>query len=126
MGIVGLSGVAPIHLLDSGSTYREAPYDFWLHTGLMLGTLFVAALLLGAESPGAWGGAALLAGGTIFGFALSRTLGLAAVLVEGCVVARSVYRLAMLPPRRGPAGWRGVSSGTPCDAWGMAHQIRGL
>jgi hypothetical protein len=112
VGIMGLVGVALVHLLDSGSKFQETPYLFWMYVGLMVASLAVAGLLLHTETWLGWAAAGSLAGSVIVGFVLSRTLGLpgsskdisnwgeslglGSLLIEGCVVALSVYRLAMM------------------------------
>lgn len=112
VGIMGLVGVALIHLLDSGSKFKETPYIFWMYVGLMLASLMVAGLLLHVENWRTWAAAGGLAGATIVGYVLSRTtglpgapndignwgesLGLASLLVEGCIVALAIYRLFMM------------------------------
>ena len=76
----------------------------------MIGSVGTAAVLLRRSDPRAWAAAALLSGGTIFAFVLSRTvglpqgaddignwtepLGMASLFVEGSVVALSAAMLA--------------------------------
>jgi hypothetical protein len=112
VAIMGLVGVALIHLLDSGSKFAETPYIFWMYVGLMVASLAVAGLLLHTESWRAWAMVGGLAGTTILGFVLSRTaglpgaskdvgnwsepLGLASLFIEGCIVALALYRLFMM------------------------------
>ena len=114
VGIMGLVGVALIHLLDSGSKFGETPYMFWMYVGLMVASLGVAGLLLHTESWRTWAMAGGLAGVTILGYVLSRTtglpgaskdvgnwsepLGLASLLIEGCIVALALYRVFMMRP----------------------------
>jgi hypothetical protein len=114
VGIMGLVGVALIHLLDSGSKFGETPYVFWMYVGLMVASLGVAGLLLHTESWRTWALAGGLAGVTILGYVLSRTtglpgatkdvgnwsepLGLASLLIEGCIVALALYRVFMMRP----------------------------
>ena len=96
--IVGLAGIALIHLLDSIGKYGETRYLFWMYIALIVGCLGVA-------------------GSAMAGYVLSRTtglpgatddignwtepLGLASLFVEGAVVAVSSYAFAMA--RRVPA-----------------------
>jgi hypothetical protein len=112
VGIMGLVGVALIHLLDAGSKFEETPYIFWMYVGLMAASLAIAGLLLHIENWRTWAAAGGLAAATISGYVLSRTiglpgatndignwgesLGLASLLVEGCVVALALYRLYMM------------------------------
>lgn len=114
LGIMGLVAVALIHLLDSGSKFHETPYIFWMYVGLMIASLIVGASLLHVESHVAWVVAGVLAGLTMIGFVISRTvglpyasndignwgeqLGLASLFIEGCVVALASYRLVMIRP----------------------------
>jgi len=116
VGIMGLVGVALIHLLDSGSKFGETPYIFWMYVGLMVASLTVAGLLLHTESWRTWALVGGLAGMTVLGYVLSRTtglprasadvgnwsepLGLASLFIEGCIVALALYRLFMMRPVR--------------------------
>ena len=116
VAIMGLVGVALIHLLDSGSKFAETPYIFWMYVALLVASLGVAGLLLHTESWRTWAMAGGLAGSAIVGYVLSRTtglpgagkdvgnwsepLGLAALFIEGCIVALALYRLFMLRPAR--------------------------
>jgi hypothetical protein len=101
--IVGLGGVALIHLLDEPSTFQETPYKGWLFLGLILGCVATAMTLASRSDTRAWTAATLLPFGAIAGFVISRTiglpqsaddignwsepLGLASLFVEGSVVA---------------------------------------
>jgi hypothetical protein len=76
VGIMGLIGVALIHLVDSGSKLGETPYLFWMYLGLMVASIAVASFLLHTESVRAWGAAGGLAALTMAGYILSRTTGL--------------------------------------------------
>jgi hypothetical protein len=109
--VVGLAGIALIHLLDSIGKYGETRYLFWLYIALMLASLAVAGMLLHSRARAVWAAAAGLAASAIAGYVLSRTtglpnatgdignwtepLGLAALFVEGAVVAVSTYALAL-------------------------------
>src|ERR1700754_2007650 len=111
---VGLAGVALIHLLDSLGKFRETPYMGWMYVGLMLSCLAVAATLLHAHALEAWLATIALSASAIAGFVLTRTvglpqahddignwsepLGLAALFVEGAVIATAGYALAALRP----------------------------
>ena len=101
--VVGLAGVALIHLLDLHDTYLASPYKGWLYLALIAGTLACAAALVRRDDPRAWLGACLLPAGAFAAFVWSRTvglpggaddignwwepLGLASLFVEGAVVA---------------------------------------
>ena len=114
VAVVGLAGVALIHLLDSLGKFQEAPYMGWMYVGLMLSCLAVAAALVRANAREAWLAALALPAAAIAGFTLTRTvglpqasedignwsepLGLAALFVEGAVIAVAGYALAALRP----------------------------
>jgi hypothetical protein len=103
LAIVGLAGVALIHVLDAHDTFLSAPYKGWLYVGLIVGSLGTAAVLARRSDRRAWAAALLLPLGAIAAFVLSRTvglpngaddirnwwepLGLASLFVEGSVVA---------------------------------------
>ena len=105
LAVVGLTGVALIHLLDLHDTFVSAPYKGWLYVALIAGALVCAAGLVRRDDARAWTGAALLALGAFAAFVWSRTvglpsgaddignwwepLGLASMFVEGAVVALS-------------------------------------
>jgi hypothetical protein len=111
---VGLAGIALIHLLDSLGKFQETPYMGWMYVGLMVSCLAVAATLLHRHVREAWLAAAVLPASAIAGFVLTRTvglpqahedignwsepLGLAALFVEGAVIAVAAYALAALRP----------------------------
>ena len=103
VAVIGLAGVALIHVLDAHDTFTATPYKGWLFVGLIAGALASAGWLLRAGDSRAWAAAALLSLGAIVGFIYSRTvglpgsaddignwwepLGLASLFVEGAVVA---------------------------------------
>jgi hypothetical protein len=103
LAVVGLAGVALIHLLDAHDTFVSAPYKGWLYVCLIGGSLATAAVLVRRSDPRAWAAALLLPLGAITAFVLSRTvglpngaddignwwepLGLASLFVEGSLVA---------------------------------------
>jgi hypothetical protein len=107
VGVVGLSGIALIHLLDSISKFKETPYVAWMYIALMIGSVVVAAALVHSRDRRLWLAAGFLAMCAIVGYVLSRTvglpnatddignwtepLGLASLFVEGAVVAVSAY-----------------------------------
>ena len=108
--VVGLAGVALIHLLDLPGKFGETPYLAWLYIGLILGCVVAAAALIRHSDPRAWTAAALLPLGALVGFTLTRTvglpqamgdignwaepLGLASLFVEGSLVTLSCAMLA--------------------------------
>ena len=65
IAIVGLAGVALIHLLDLPGTFDGQAYKGWLYLGLIAGTLLTAAALIRSSDPRAWLAAALLPLGPI-------------------------------------------------------------
>ncbi len=114
VGIVGLAGIALIHVLDSVSKYGETRYIFFLYILLIVTVLGAAALLLRGDSRTAWAVAALTTGATLTGYILSRTiglpqasqdignwsdpLGLTSVFVESCTLVLASYKVLTLLP----------------------------
>jgi hypothetical protein len=110
LAVVGLAGVALIHLLDAPGTFASSPYKGWLYTALIVGSLATAAVLVRHSDPRAWAAAAVLCLGAIAAFVVSRTvglpqgaddignwtepLGLASLFVEGSVLALAAAMLA--------------------------------
>ena len=110
VAVVGLAGVALIHVLDAHDTFVSSPYKGALYLGLIGGTLLTAAALLRGSDARAWAAAGALSIGAFLAFVYSRTvglpggaddignwwepLGLASLFVEGCVVALSASVLA--------------------------------
>jgi hypothetical protein len=76
LAVVGLAGVALIHILDAHDTFVSAPYKGWLYVCLIVGSLATAAILVRRSDPRAWAAALLLPLGAIVAFVLSRTVGL--------------------------------------------------
>ena len=113
---VGLAGIALIHLLDALGKFQETPYMGWMYVGLMISCLAAAGTLLYANAREAWLATLALPASAIVGFVLTRTtglpqahgdvgnwsepLGLAALFVEGAVIAVAGYALATLRPVR--------------------------
>jgi hypothetical protein len=110
LAVVGLGGVALIHLLDLHDTFLAAPYKGWLYVALIVGSLACAAALVRRDDGRAWAGACGLALGAFAAFVWSRTvglpdgaddlgnwwepLGLASLFVEGALVALGTHVLA--------------------------------
>jgi hypothetical protein len=110
IAVVGLAGVALIHLLDLPGKFQETPYLGWLYVALIVGCVAVASALVHSSDPRAWTAAALLPLGAIVGYTLTRTvglpqamddignwgepLGMASLFVEGSLVALSGAVLA--------------------------------
>jgi hypothetical protein len=119
--VIGLLGIALIHLLDLQSKFQETPYLGVLYLVLIGGTLATAAALVQRDGAKAWRASAVLSAATIAGYAINRTigmpsatedignwlepLGLASLFVEAIVCAVSVYALA---DRRTPTSDRAV------------------
>ncbi len=74
--VVGLAGVALIHLLDAHDTFLSNPVQGWLYVGLIAGTLGTAAVLARRSDSRAWTAALLLPLGAFAAFVYSRTIGL--------------------------------------------------
>jgi hypothetical protein len=124
IAVVGLAGVALIHLLDSPGTFDQQAYKGWLYIGLIAGSVLTAAALIRSSDSRAWAAAALLPLGALTGFVISRTvglpggaddignwtepLGLASLFVESSLVALAgavlAARLPASSPRRVLAG----------------------
>jgi hypothetical protein len=114
VAVVGLAGVALIHVLDAHDTFVESPYKGWLYVGLITSTLATAWLLLRRPSRGAWIATAALPLSAFAAFVWSRTIGLpqgtddignwweplgvASLFVEAAVAAVALHTLA--PVRR--------------------------
>src|SRR3954447_24360839 len=114
VAVVGLAGVALIHLLDSLGKFQETPYMGWMYVGLMLACLGVAAALIHTNRREAWLATLALPASAIVGFTLTRTvglpqasedignwsepLGLASLFVEGTLIAVAGYALTALRP----------------------------
>jgi hypothetical protein len=112
VGVVGLAGIALIHLLDAVGKYGESRYIFALYVVLMVTTLGAAAVLLRTDSRLAWAYAVLASGATLIAFVMSRTtglpgasqdvgnwsdsLGLASLFVEGCTLLLGIYKLSTI------------------------------
>jgi hypothetical protein len=115
LAIVGLAGIALVHLVDAPGQFAETPYLGWMYVGLIAGCGVLAASLLRRSDRRVWAAAGALALGVIAGYSLSRTtglpadsgdignwgepLGIVSLFVEGCVVAVSAFALSTLVPR---------------------------
>ena len=76
LAVVGLAGVALIHLLDAPGKFEETPYMGWLYVALIAGCIGAAAALIRSGSPRTWLVAALVPVGPLVGYMLTRTVGL--------------------------------------------------
>jgi len=113
--VVGLAGVALIHVLDAHDTFVATPYKGWLYVGLIAGSLAAAGALVRRSDTRAWAAAGALSLAAFLAFVYSRTvglpasaddignwtepLGLASLVVEGAVAAVALERLTALAPR---------------------------
>jgi cytochrome bd-type quinol oxidase subunit 2 len=108
--VVGLGGIALVHLLDLEDRLTEVPYIGWLFAALIVVSLVLAALLIRSDDRKVWAATGLVAAATIVGYAITRTvglpndggedignwtesLGLASLMIEGLVVLLVVARL---------------------------------
>jgi hypothetical protein len=78
LAVVGLVGIALIHLLDLPGTIQDTPYLGGMYLALMIGCALVAAALVRSSVASAWRAAAGLSASVFLGFVLSRTTGLPA------------------------------------------------
>jgi hypothetical protein len=117
IGVLGLLGIALVHVLDAGSKLHETPYMFVLYLGLMAIALVVAAVLLRTDSRLAWILVTAISALTFLGYVLTRTtglpgamddignwtepLGLSSLFIEGCMVLLGIYKVATTPPVHG-------------------------
>jgi hypothetical protein len=110
--VIGLLGIALIHLLDLPGKIHETPYLGVVYMGLIVGSTVTAGALVHRDSRHAWTATAALAILTIVGYVVNRTvgmpaatddignwlepLGLASLFVEAVTAAVSVYAIADL------------------------------
>jgi hypothetical protein len=120
VAVVGLAGVALIHLIDAPGKFTETPYMGWMYVGLIAACLGAAALMIRHGDRRAWTVALVLPALVLVGFVLSRTtglpqahddvgnwgepLGIASMFVEGSLIALAggvlAGQLAFVPRRR--------------------------
>jgi hypothetical protein len=116
VAVIGLAGVALIHLLDLPGKFDETPYLAWIYIGLIAGCLVTAVALARSGDPRAWTAATLLPLGALVGYTLTRTvglpqamddignwtepLGLASLFVEGSLVTLAGAVLTSLSSSR--------------------------
>ena len=105
LAVVGLAGMALIHLLDLPDTITGTPYIGWMYIGLIISALALGGVLVYSGDARAWKATAALALSVILGYTLSRTtglpgstddignwgqsLGIASLFVEGSLIALS-------------------------------------
>src|SRR5258707_9473370 len=113
VAVVGLAGVALIHLIDTPSKFSEVPYMGWMYVGLIASCVLVAGLLIRHGDHRAWMATLVLPVMVLAGFVLSRTtglpkatgdignwgepLGIASMFVEGILVLLSASVLRLEP-----------------------------
>ncbi len=111
--IVGLAGVALIHLLELQGKFEEVPYLGVAYFLLIVACVVAGALLVHSNSRAGWTLAGLAALSTIISFVITRTvglpqsmddignwlepMGLASLFVEATVVDVSGYALVTKP-----------------------------
>ncbi|HEY5198216.1 MAG TPA: hypothetical protein VIJ51_14435 [Solirubrobacteraceae bacterium] len=116
LAAIGLLGIALVHILDAIPTFSEVAYEGWLYIALIVCSVTLAGCLVRGPSRAVWSAAGGLAAGAIVVYVYSRTVGLpragddignwsdplgvAALFVEGAVVAVSGYALAAVMPVR--------------------------
>ncbi len=76
IAVLGLAGIALIHLLDLPGKIQEVPYLGVAYIGLILTALGLAAVLLAREHRRDWLLLAALSGATVLGFVVDRATGL--------------------------------------------------
>ena len=123
VAVIGLAGVALIHLLDLPSKFQETPYLGWMYIGAIVAAVAIAAGLIRSGSRKVWAACAALPLAVLVGFVLSRTtglpsatddvgnwgepLGMASMFVEGALV---LLASAVLIGERRPAPRRRLST----------------
>jgi len=117
---VGLTGVALIHLLDVQSKFEETPYIAWMYIGLIAACLATAFALVRTSHHLAWAATLALPASAAVSFILNRTvglpqatgdignwlepLGLASLLIEGCLVGLAADMLLLRAEERRAPG----------------------
>ena len=111
LGALAVFGVGLIHILDAVGTYHGTRWIFWAYIALVAAAVPAAMALLHWSSPLAWATAAGIAAGPLAAYLWSRsvglpgdagdignwlcTLGMAALFVEGSLLALSATRLSL-------------------------------
>ena len=108
-GVVGLTAIALVHVLDLQGKLAETPYLGYAYVALIVASLVAAAMLIRGNVRNGWllGGAAALA--ALAGYVINRTigmpsatedignwlepLGLASIFIEACVAALAASEL---------------------------------
>lgn len=76
MAVMCLVAIAVIHLLDTRDKYDEVAYIGVLFVLLVISSMVLAEMLARRDDPLVWLASGALAGATLLGFILSRTIGL--------------------------------------------------
>jgi hypothetical protein len=113
VGVVGLLGMALVHLLDVTGKFSETPYLGWMYVGLMVAAVALAVVLVFSGDRRAWLATGALSAAVLLGFVLSRTsglpgatddignwsepLGLASLFIESGLLGLSAGALLWLP-----------------------------
>jgi hypothetical protein len=113
VAVIGLAGIALIHLLDLPGKFGETPYLAWMYLALIVGCIAVGGALIHSGSRKAWAACAGLSLSVLIGFVLSRTtglpnatgdignwgepLGIASMFVEGTLFVLASSVLAGVP-----------------------------
>src|SRR4051794_41598220 len=77
LAVIGLAGMALIHLLDLPGQLIETPYIFVLYLALMIASVALAGVLIGTTDALAWAAATALSALVVVAYVLSPTSGLA-------------------------------------------------
>jgi DMSO reductase anchor subunit len=92
--VMCLVGIALIHLLDVEEKLDEAPFIGALFIALIVASLLLAEALIRYDEFVVWAAAGAVAAATVLAYILSRSVGLASLLIEGLVVWMVAARLS--------------------------------
>jgi hypothetical protein len=76
VAVVGLAGIALVHVVDATGKFHETPYLGWAYVVLIVGCLAAGGMLIERDDRRAWIAAAGLSAAAFVAYALSRTTGL--------------------------------------------------
>jgi hypothetical protein len=129
VAIVGLCGIALVHVLDLPGKFTETPYLGIMYIGAIVASMALAAILTRTSDQRVWAAAGGLAAAILLGYILSRTtglpnatyeignwsepLGLASLFVEGALVCLTA---GVLATRRHSAAALSNARSRPADA----------
>jgi hypothetical protein len=116
--IVGLAGIAAIHIMDLPGKFAETPYLAWGYLGIIAACGILIERIATAQRKQDYAAAAFLSVGVLLGFILDRTtgmpgatgdignwfepLGLLSVVVEVWAVVQAVQGMRAFSARRNP------------------------